>query len=364
MSARGGTPSALFFAGVVAAGTACSVDTRDAPAAGSMRAPTAGLEARGIRRMSEPEYRATLASLLGSVPAEPTLPPAPRQHGFSRNAGQIVDDFSATVLHELATSATRAAVRSGGVAELGECGEPVSRDCAARAVRAFGRRAFRRPLLDDEAARYLALYDAGAEMGDSLAGFELALATMLESPFLLYAQALGRQADSSGAVRLTSHELASELSYAVAGGPPDAELSALADRGALFDARVREREARRLFRQSDTRFQYRRFVDEWLELDRLSLTAKDLGVYPDFVSRRSAMTRDAWDFVDRAMVESNGSLTALVAGEAGGRTGLLESPAFLAVHAHPASSAPVLRGVAVLTRVLCRDFPTPDELGI
>ena len=47
-----------------------------------------------------------------------------------------------------------------------------------------------------------------------------------------------------------------------------------------------------------------------------------------------------------------------------GRRGVLGRAAFLARYAHEIESAPVLRGVAVLKRVLCRDLRTASELGI
>jgi hypothetical protein len=47
-----------------------------------------------------------------------------------------------------------------------------------------------------------------------------------------------------------------------------------------------------------------------------------------------------------------------------GRVGLLQHASFLATFAHADESAPVLRGKAVLERLLCRTLPKPAELGI
>ena len=354
----------VALAAFVLASAACGAEQGAPPSGDRVEASPAALEPSGLRRLTEPEYRATLVALLGeSASGELGLPPAPRQRGFSRNAMSSVDVQSVVALHELVAKAAASAVRAGGIAELEACGAVIDRDCATRFIAEFGRRAFRRPLSSDEAERYLALFEAGAEGTEPLAGIELVVATLLESPELVYARALGENA-RDGVVRLTSHEIASELSFAIAARPPDAELAELAEGDALFDAEIREHEARRLLRQSETRFHYRRFVDEWLELDRLPRTAKDLAKYPDFLASRVEMAREAAEFVDRAMIEHDGAFSALVAGEAGGRRGLLELPAFLSVHAHPASSAPVLRGATVLRRVLCREFPTPEELGV
>jgi len=42
----------------------------------------------------------------------------------------------------------------------------------------------------------------------------------------------------------------------------------------------------------------------------------------------------------------------------------LQQASFLATFAHESESAPVLRGKAVLTRLLCLDFPKPTDLGV
>jgi hypothetical protein len=46
------------------------------------------------------------------------------------------------------------------------------------------------------------------------------------------------------------------------------------------------------------------------------------------------------------------------------RRGILEQSAFLSVYAHAHETAPVLRGVAVLRRVLCANVPAPSSLNV
>ena len=94
-------------------------------------------------------------------------------------------------------------------------------------VRTLGRRAFRRPLTSDEAAKYQAVF----ELGESLygAGFAqgaaLVVRALLQSPHFLYRSELGTTDEP-----LNGYEIASKLSFWLLGTTPnDALLDAAAD---------------------------------------------------------------------------------------------------------------------------------------
>jgi len=63
-------------------------------------------------------------------------------------------------------------------------------------------------------------------------GVELAVQAVLSAPSFTYRGEIGA-ADASGAARLTAHEIASELSFMLTDAPPDDELHAAAESGAL-----------------------------------------------------------------------------------------------------------------------------------
>jgi hypothetical protein len=80
-----------------------------------------------------------------------------------------------------------------------------------------------------------------------------------------------------------------------------------------------------------------------------------------------------WTLADDALArmylgESDGQPPARSAGRVslGGvrRRGILNQAAFLSVYAHATETAPVLRGVAVLRRVVCVDIPSPTSLNL
>lgn len=365
---------------------ACSAEPGASPASDAVPPPpeTEALSARGVRRLTANEYVSTVRALLGVESTSGAFPPDARQHGFTRNVAQIAEPVFVAALQASARDLARS-VASERLDALAPCATQNSTACAEAFIAEFGARAFRRPLTADERERYRALYELASSGADFSAGIELVLAAMLQSPLLLYVSSLGQTDALPAVVRLAPHEIAAELSYAVAGAPPDADLLELATDGRLFSAEEREHQARRLLAQSDARFHYRRFVREWLGVDALSAIAKDARAYPDFPALRDAMVLELAEITDRTMVGENGALSALLAGGLGpapaalsafyadtpasepdrpGRAGVLQLAGFLALYAHPNESAPVLRGASVLRRVLCRELTPPAELDL
>ncbi|HEY3254325.1 MAG TPA: DUF1592 domain-containing protein, partial [Polyangiaceae bacterium] len=115
-------------------------------------------------------------------------------------------------------------------------------DDAAGLVRALGRRAFRRPLGDDEASKYQDIFALGERLyGAGFAnGAALVIRAMLQSPHFLYRTELGSAGDP-----LSAFELASKLSFWLLDTTPsDALLDAAAagklDKDEQLVASVRE----------------------------------------------------------------------------------------------------------------------------
>jgi len=97
---------------------------------------------------------------------------------------------------------------------------------AAGFVRAFGRRAFRRPLTTDEEVKYRSVFELGERLyGAGFAnGAALVVRAMLQSPLFLYRTELGPAGDA-----LNPYEIASKLSFWLLGTTPsDSLLDAVA----------------------------------------------------------------------------------------------------------------------------------------
>jgi len=342
-----------------------------------------------VRRLSIAELEASAQALLGtSVSLAAALPPDARQSDYSRNVAQSVDSLLLGQFFDAARSATEALDLSG--ARFPSCAStalPADRACAEATIDVLARTAFRRMPTVPEVERLLGLFALGAERTDFKSGVALVVRGLLGSPQFLYATSLGQGA---GATPLSGEELGSELSLLISGQPPDESLLLSAARGELASGAERERQALRLLQQPQSRHLYRRFVQEWLGLIGLNGLAKSSQVSRDFPTLREAMAAETSQFVDDVFGNRAGSIQALLAGgysivpdalagfygiaptTAGarvdltglGRVGILQQASFLATFAHESESAPVLRGKAVLTRLLCLEFPKPSDLGI
>jgi len=354
--------------------------------------PSRGLLAPALRRLSVAELEQSASAVLGAaVDYRDALPPDARQADFSRNIGQSVDSLTLRQLYD-ATRTASASVTLDRVVFPGCAAraQPSDAACQHETVATLAQLAFRRAPSEAELTRLLALFNTGAEGGTFRDGVQLVLRALLASPQLLYESTLGDGPPQAGAVRLSQSELASALSYGISGTPPDAELLAAAAAGELTSGSERQKQATRLLGRAETLQLLQRFVEEWLGLEQLPQLAKASSVVSGFPALSRAMQQETRSFVGDALGSGGGDLTTLFAGgyslvpdelapiygiqpvAAGtrvslrgvSRVGLLQQSSFLSVFAHESESAPVLRGKAVLVRVLCRSVPQPQELGI
>jgi hypothetical protein len=340
------------------------------------------------RRLSNLEVERSVQAITGlDATLASELPPDVRQEGYTRSAQQDVSTTWATRYDALASAlASRAARENPG---LTSCHDFADATCRARVVAELGERAFRRPLVPEEQQELeRLLVDAGADGEVFQAQLSLLLSALLEAPSFLYVTELGRATTPGAPLRLDDYEIASELSFMLRGGPPDRALLAAAARGELSTGADREREARRLLRLTDTRYQFRRFALEWLEVDGLLETAKSSQLFPSYDALKPFMLAETESYVDEVMVHGGASVQSLLGGgfasvgpemarfyglgtygpraslRGTGRLGVLQQASFLAAHAHEDVTSPVKRGDFVMRKLLCEKLKRPAEIGL
>jgi hypothetical protein len=224
-----------------------------------------------VRRLDRSEYNHTIHDLLGidfdaaaavGMIDEPTggfdnlaealnLPPALMEKYFAA-ADKVLDRFAGLndqgkPLPPNDQAAKKAALARKAVFFVASGAGLSKRNAARQILTRFLRRAYRRPVGEDEVERCLALFDRSNGKGESFeAAMRLPLKAALVSPNFLYRVEQDRApAGSKEAYRVGDHELAVRLSYFLWSTAPDEELSALADQGKLADPTVlREQVAR------------------------------------------------------------------------------------------------------------------------
>jgi hypothetical protein len=293
-------------------------------------------------------------------------------------AGNYFTPISESQYSQYATAAAEAAAKAvERLAQLLPCAGVGDDACATQFIRQFGRRAYRRPLTDDEVNRLQALYKTGRADGGFTTGITMVTEAMLESPNFLYLV--------EGPGPLTQHQLAARLSYFLWNAPPDAKLSGLADAGGLRTPDDLRGEAKRLLADPRAQAMMDDFHLRWLNLTKLEILQKDSTKFPDFETWHPLMREELTRFTGFVMgPQGDGKLETLLTApftfanpelgklydlkvsgdwqkvnlDPGKRAGILTQSAFLATHGHE-GSAPIFRGIAVREQLFCVDLPPP-----
>src|SRR5690606_24208217 len=253
---------------------------------------------------------------------------------------------------------------------------------AETVIRVLGLRPLRRPLSDEEVARYRAVFDVGAQLSGSQSEFTkgagLVIETMLQSPYFLYRTEIG-----AAGTPLNGYEKAAKLSlYILRTGPSD-ELLAKAGRGELDSVDGLLNEARAMLETEAAAETFRAFHAELYELGRFSEIQKSDPTFTEAVGSELVAASEA--FFDRIYREDIGfheiltTRTGFVGPATAPLYGLAQTPAtlsevelpeeragfctqlpYLMYFARDMQSYGILRGVHLNTEVLCASLPELD----
>jgi len=158
--------------------------------------------------------------------------------------------------------------------------------CASEILASLARRAYRRPVRDDDLAPLLAFYRAGAgdgTQGGFDGGIQVALKALLVSPEFLFRVDRDPPGVAPGSLyRVGDVELASRLSFFLWSSIPDDELLAAAERGELGKPTELERQLRRMIADSRADAFVANFAGQWLYLRNLEAVVPVQSIFPNF----------------------------------------------------------------------------------
>ena len=183
------------------------------------------LSASSMRRLSRVQYQQTVFDLIG-VSVDTTPLPEDVKDPFDDDAiSQLVSPALIAALEQLAQQAATALLAQPALlAKVVGCTPKAPDDaaCFKTFVTAFGRRALRRPLTQQEIDEFMALQALGVEDKNFYTGVETVLRVLLQDPQFVYRIEIGKPVDgAAGWARLNGFEMATRLSYFLWGGPPD-----------------------------------------------------------------------------------------------------------------------------------------------
>lgn len=258
---------------------------------------------------------------------------------------------------------------------------------AEAVLKRFLPRAFRRPVSDEEVARYRRLIesrlDAGQTFDESL---RVGLAAVLCSPSFLFL----REDSRPSAGKLAGPEIAARLSYFLWSSLPDESLIQAAAAGHLATPERRSAEAERLLADPKLERFVRHFTGQWLKLREIDATTPDTKLYKGFDEwLKVSMVRETQGFFRHVLTNNLGienflgsdfavlnrrlaehyqlpvdgvpwlepAVVPLPPGSP--RGGVLTQGAVLKVTANGTNTSPVIRGVWVAENILGRRIPPP-----
>jgi hypothetical protein len=269
-----------------------------------------------------------------------------------------------------------------------EAAEPA---CAEAILARLARRAYRRPVSDEDVAGLMAFFHAGrADKGTFEGGVQIALRRLLASPEFVFRIERDPAGVSPGeAFALSDVELASRLSFFLWSSIPDEALLAAAERGALADPEALEAQVTRMLADPRAHALVDNFAGQWLQLRNLERVEPDLVAFPDFDENlRDAFRRETTLLVESIFDEDRSVRELLTAdytfmderlarhygvpGVYGGdfrrvsvaqdaRRGLLGHGSVLTVTSYPHRTSPVVRGKWVLENLLAAPVPAPPD---
>ena len=345
-----------------------------------------------IHRLNRAEYNNTVSDLIGTrlTPAD-DFPADNRAIGFDNIADSLTLSDTQMQLYQDAAEAVSEVALGAQRARVVPCDPSATGDaCTRTVIQTFGKRAWRRPLTDDEVNGLLGVAaTAKQQMDPPDVGIKLALQAILLSTNFLFRVELDPSPTSLSPHPINDYELASRLSYFLWSTMPDDALFAAADAGNLHDKDVLGAQIARMLKDPKAEALVDNFSGQWLFSRQIVDAPVDPTAFPRFdAPLRDAMLQETkllfrdvafaglgadailnahFTYVNDRLASHYGlppvGSTDLmrVALTDDKRGGLLAQGSFLTVTSHPTMTSPVNRGKAILTQLLCSDVPDPPK---
>jgi hypothetical protein len=345
-----------------------------------------------VRRLNRFEYDNTVRDLLGDTtrPAE-QFPTEERSHLGLDNDASVLTVSPVLVEKYSQAAESLAAAAASKLATFLPCdpvkdGEEV---CGKAFVSAFGAKAFRRPLESAELDRLWGVLSAGRQGADFTTGARMVMEAVLQSPAFLYRVEFGGTPATPGsAVRLSSWEMASRLSYFLWQSMPDEALRAAAQEDRLVSDDAIAAQVGRMLADPKAHDMVAHFHEVWLHLDKYATLEKDAQIFPTFTPEIAGlMAQETHQFLDHVIFDDSGDVGALftapysymnaklaayygvqgptadafvrVALDPQQRLGLLAQGGLLSALSKANQTGPVQRGKFVREQFFCMQMPPP-----
>lgn len=262
--------------------------------------------------------------------------------------------------------------------------------CAKQILSDLAKRAFRRPVTDEDLNPLLGFYQAGRKASDFDGGIRRAITAVLAHPDFLYRNDEPAKPVEPGQVyALSDLQIASRLSFFLWASIPDAELLDVAAVGKLHDRAELQKQVKRMLADPRAKTLATNFGAQWLGLSKLAEINPEPSLFPyasgagdlreDFQTEIALFMDDIFRG-DKSVMDLVSSKTTFVNERLAlhydinsvrgdqfrkielkdsQRWGLLGKGGVLMVSSYPNRTSPVLRGNYVLERIMGTPPPIP-----
>jgi hypothetical protein len=349
-----------------------------------------------LRRLLNNQYDATVKDLLGvTTVTAPEGSGVPSSILYADADGPMVSD-AWRIYQDVGAAIAKQVMASSTLKQNFITCDPAASGCLQTTIQTFGRKAFRRPLTTTEVSQFQAL-GTGTPTGTPAEVAEAILFAFLVDPNFLYIVESNTTAATgnglpSGAMQLSSYEVAARLSYMIWGSTPDSTLSAAADANQLQTKAQILAQAQRMVQVKDkTAAQLAAFHEEWVqmdnsgqhwwhidhdtslfpkystadkptyqaEMDNFFATVGQTGQYKDlFLSNVGFVTKNTAPIYGLDASKYNTTLTQ-VALNSDQRPGFMTRIGFLSSYSHYNETSPILRGAFTVIYMLGVNVPPP-----
>ena len=254
-------------------------------------------------------------------------------------------------------------------------------NCARQIIQELGRKAYRRPLQENDISTLWAFYESGQRQGGFETGIQKMLMAMLSSTKFLYrVSEIPADAVPGSVVPLNDFELASRLSFFLWSQGPDEELLSLAESGQLHESNNLRQQIARMLADPRSTSLVENFALQWLNADGIDAIDPDPRIFPEFdATLRQAFKQELALFVGSVLREDRSVLSLLNAEHSfvnerlarhygiddvrgdrfrrveladDRRHGLLGKGGVLLLTSYPNRTSPVLRGAYILETLI------------
>jgi hypothetical protein len=263
--------------------------------------------------------------------------------------------------------------------------------CAKQILSTLARKAYRRPVNDQDLESLMSFYEEGRKLGTFEDGIEVGLRRLLASPeFLVRIEKEPPNLAAGKPYRISDLELASRLSFFLWSSIPDEQLITLATQKRLSNPVVLEQQARRMLADPRSKAFVENFAGQVLYLRNLPVTSPDGKFYPNWDDELRKDFRTETEMLFESIMRDDRNIVDLltadytflnerlakhygIKGVYGGqfrrvalgpeldyRRGLLGQGSFLSITwVQNFRTSPVKRGVWILENVLGTAAPEP-----